>query len=43
MFRKTRFASLPASCGNWPEWQDAELSLAKKGPLHFYEVGPDMT
>ena len=40
--RKTRFASLPASCGNWPEWHDAELSLAKKGPLHFYEVPDDL-
>ena len=33
-----RFASLPLSCGNWPEWGEAELSMAQKGPSHFYEA-----
>ena len=36
--RRPRIASLPLSCGNWPEWQEAELSVARRGPSHFYEA-----
>eukprot|EP00440_Ansanella_granifera_P071274 gb/GFBE01077356.1/.p1 GENE.gb/GFBE01077356.1/~~gb/GFBE01077356.1/.p1 ORF type:complete len:327 (+),score=64.69 gb/GFBE01077356.1/:1-981(+) len=32
------FASLPAACGNWPEWRDAELLSARKGPPHFFKA-----
>eukprot|EP00931_Biecheleriopsis_adriatica_P054738 TRINITY_DN32245_c0_g1_i1.p1 TRINITY_DN32245_c0_g1~~TRINITY_DN32245_c0_g1_i1.p1 ORF type:complete len:160 (+),score=28.41 TRINITY_DN32245_c0_g1_i1:120-599(+) len=36
------FASLPKQCGNWPEWREAELLSAQRGPRHFFEAAVDM-
>lgn len=36
------FTSLPRECGNWPEWKDAELLCAQKGPPHFFQAAVKM-
>eukprot|EP00930_Biecheleria_cincta_P060076 TRINITY_DN45764_c0_g1_i1.p1 TRINITY_DN45764_c0_g1~~TRINITY_DN45764_c0_g1_i1.p1 ORF type:complete len:404 (+),score=70.00 TRINITY_DN45764_c0_g1_i1:164-1213(+) len=36
------FASLPGECGNWPEWRDAELLCAQKGPPRFFQAAVKM-
>jgi len=38
---ETWLASLPRQCGNWPEWKEAELLLAQKGPPHFFKAAAD--